>query len=180
MKWKRAVSIAGATGFFFWQLRHPVLLFAAPLLNSLLGYALALALPWLTVAAIFFLGRRWAKILGGVLSLPLLLYSFVWLLGLGLLGVGFDRFAETEWKGSSVRLYRTNHGAFTDFGVVVRQEREVFPGILVVRKLDDFYPCFSLGLVADEKAVLLRRGEPDCPGFPGRERVYPLKPLVYF
>ena len=87
MKWRRVGALVGATWFFFWQLRHPILLFAAPLLNSLLGFALALVLPWLNVAAIFFLGQRWAKIVGGVLSLPLLLHSFFWLL-VGLVSLG--------------------------------------------------------------------------------------------
>ncbi|SNX53298.1 hypothetical protein [Thermoanaerobacterium sp. RBIITD] len=36
---------------------------------------------------------------------------------------------------SSVVVYRTNFGATTDYGIVVRQEKEIIKGILVVKNL---------------------------------------------
>lgn len=73
-----------------------------------------------------------------------------------------------------------NGGATTDFGVVVRQERTIFPGILLVRDLDEFYPCHSIELAATEKGVRAQNGRSDCISFGDRRRDYPLKPFVYF
>ncbi|WKV09992.2 hypothetical protein Q2T46_06050 [Thermoanaerobacterium sp. CMT5567-10] len=40
-----------------------------------------------------------------------------------------------RFESSSVVVYRTNYGATTDFGITVRQEKEVIKGVLLVKNL---------------------------------------------
>jgi hypothetical protein len=156
--------------------------------NELVGSALGFCLPYLTAVAIFRIGRWWSKAIALTAVVPLLLYSAVFLLVLAMTGLAhkngrdlsFDRFAETHWKESDVRLYRTDGGATTDFGVVIRQERSLFPGVLLVRRLDDFYPCHSLDTARTETGITVTDGRSQCTGFQEKRRVYRLKPFLYF
>ncbi|WP_434632473.1 hypothetical protein PQ689_11850 [Thermoanaerobacterium thermosaccharolyticum] len=40
-----------------------------------------------------------------------------------------------RFESSSVIVYRSNYGATTDYGIVVRQEKEIIKGILLVKNL---------------------------------------------
>jgi hypothetical protein len=168
--------------FFFWQLRHPVFRFTWPVLNDVLGIALGLCLPWLFAIAIFRIGRPWSKAAGIVTVLPLLLYSGVFLLGSAMMAFAFsfDQFAETPWKGSHVRFYRTDGGATTDYGVVIRQERSLFPGLRLVRRIDDLYPCASVDATTTNLGISVTDESSQCEGLHARRREYRLKPFLYF
>jgi len=93
---------------------------------------------------------------------------------------GFDQIEEIQWKGSEIRLYRTNGGATTDFGVVIRKEKNLFPGLLLVRRVDDFYPCYSMDGRATDSGFAINDKPSDCRGFPDHGREFRLKPFVYF
>jgi hypothetical protein len=187
-RWTVALLLAGGSAIFFWQLRHPIVRFESSVANEILGFALGLCLPWLTAAEIFRIGRWWSKAIAFTAVIPLLLYSGVFLLGSAMTGstykngrdLSFDRFAEAHWKGSEVRFYRTNGGATTDFGVVIRQERSLLPGVLLVRRLDDFYPCYSLDAASTDIGITVRGGRSECRGFREQLREYRLKPFLYF
>ncbi|GAB6180359.1 hypothetical protein JCM14036_16780 [Desulfotomaculum defluvii] len=43
-------------------------------------------------------------------------------------------------KSSFITAYQTNGGATTACGIVVRQEKKIFPGILLVKQLYKEYP----------------------------------------
>jgi len=178
---RSAALFCSGSAIFVWQLRHPIVRFAAPAVNELLGLALGLGLPWLAVVAIFRIGRWWSKAAVIAAVLPLLLYSLIFFLGWAMTGLlGFDQFAEAHWKGSDVRFYRTNGGATTDFGVVIRQERTLLPGVLLVRRIDDFYPCFSLDAISADHGITITAKRSDCSAFADQRREYRLKPFVYF
>lgn len=57
---------------------------------------------------------------------------------------------EPVWRqqqgASALVLYRTNCGATCSFGLVLRQERRVVPGLRMVRHLGDWYPAYSATL----------------------------------
>jgi hypothetical protein len=186
--WKSVALFGGGTAIFLWQLRHPIIRLEWPIANELLGLAFGLSLPWLTAAAIFRLGRWWSKTVALISIIPLLLYSAVFLLGSLITGFSykngrnlfFDQFAETHWKGSRVCFYRINGGATTDFGVEIRQERRLIPGVLLVRQLDDFYHCYSLDATSTDEGITLRDGRYACAGFREQHRDYRLKPFLYF
>jgi hypothetical protein len=76
--------------------------------------------------------------------------------------------------------YRTNGGAATAFGVDIRQERRLIPGVLLVRRLDYFYPCYKLDVTSMEVGISLRNTESECRDFQGERRDYRLKPFLYF
>ncbi|MGJ7044242.1 hypothetical protein HNR52_000423 [Thermoanaerobacterium thermosulfurigenes] len=40
-----------------------------------------------------------------------------------------------RFESSSVIVYRSNYGATTDYGIVVRQEKEIIKGVLLVKNL---------------------------------------------
>ena len=175
---KAAGVLFAATALFFWQLRNPAIRFSSTLANDVLGFALAIGLPWLAVISLLRAGR-WAKVLAAAAGIPLLLYSGVVFLGLVMSG-SFNRFAEKAWKGSKVALYLTNGGATTDFGVVIRQERAMLPGILLVRRIEDFYPCQSLEVKSTDEGIEISDPSSSCEGLSGRNKRYRLKSFVYF
>ena len=187
-RWNAVALLCGGSAIFFWQLRHPVVRLEWPVANEVLGVALGLCLPWLTAAAIFRVGRWWSKTIALIAVIPLLLYSAMFLLGSAITGasyrngrnLSFDRFAEMHWKGSDVRLYRTNGGATTDFGVVIRQERRLIPGVVLVRRLGDFYPCYSLNAESTDVGIAIKDERSECRGFQEQRRDYRLKPFLYF
>jgi hypothetical protein len=180
--------LAVATVIFFWQIRHPVLRLTSPSGNAFLTMILGLAMPWLTALAVFRLGRWWSKVLSVVAALPLLIYSFVFLIGLAMTGssiedgrdLGFDPFAVSGWNGTNVRFYRTNGGITTAFGVVVRQEKALVPGVVLVRNLDSFYPCRSVDAAPTDAGISVFGKHSDCSALSGQRREYKLKRFVYF
>jgi len=187
-RWKNAALLGGASAMFLWQLSHPIVRLAWPIANELLGFALGLCLPWMAAVAIFRIGLWWSKAIALVAVIPLVLYSAVFLLGSAMTGfadkdgrdLSFDRFAETHWKGSEVRLYRTDGGAAEAFGVVIRQERSLFPGVLLVRQLDDLYPCYALDAVSTDVGITVSDSGSECENFQEQRREYRLKPFLYF
>jgi len=123
----------GATVAFFWQLRNPVILFSWPLVNVILGYALALGLPWLLGVMVYRLRRGEAKAAAIVVALAG--YSFLVVVGLimnvlvirGGRNLSFDQFSEAPWKRSMVRLYRTDSGALSGSGWRFGKSLRSFP-----------------------------------------------------
>jgi hypothetical protein len=56
----------------------------------------------------------------------------------------------------------------------------LIPGVVLVRRLDDFYPCDSLDATATDVGIAIRGGRPECRGFQEQRRDYRLKPFLYF
>jgi hypothetical protein len=187
-RWKTAVLLGVGSAMFFGQLRHPIVRFEWPIANDVAGFAMALFLPWLTAVAVFRLGRRWSKLIALIALVPLLLYSaavldrlaMTWVVYDGGRDLPFVRYAETEWKGSKVRVYQANGFFSTDFGVVIRQERNLLPGVLLVRQLGDSYGCYSLDVESTDVGVTARDENLECEGFQGQGREYRLRPFLYF
>ena len=187
-RWKPVALLGGGSAIFFYQLSHPMIRFESPVANETLSLILGLCLPWLTAAAILRIGRWWSSALAVIAVIPLLVYSAVFLHVSAMIGsaykngrdLSFDRFSEIHWKGSEVRFYRTNGGATTAFGVVVRQERRLLPGVLLVRRVDGFYPCYSLDAASTDVGITVRARPSECRGFLEQRREYRLKPFLYF
>ncbi len=94
--------------------------------------------------------------------------------------LGFLQLAEAPWNGTAVRLYRTNGGATTAFGVEMRQERDLIPGIRLVRSVDSWYRCYELAVTPNSHGIELRDPTQACETFGTENRTYPLKKFVYF
>lgn len=84
--------------------------------------------------------------------------------------------AEAPWRGSTVRVYKITPGALSSDFIRVRQERIVFPGLVLVRHIDSFDIDSNLDtridVAATRDGVELRLNSLPHP--------YQLKRFVYF
>jgi hypothetical protein len=133
-------------------------------------------------------GHRLGKVIAVCVVILLVPYSLVVLLGSAMTAgafkgghdLSFEQFSELPWKGTAIRLYRTNGGATTDYGVVVRQERRLLPGIMLVRTVDSFYHCESIDVETTPSGIRLADRRSYCGAFPPGYRDYRLRSFVYF
>jgi len=67
-------------------------------------------------------------------------------------------------------LYRTNGGATTDWGVVVRQEEFILPGVVRVKRVHDYYHCYEAEITQlDEQRIRVRCTAVSTDGSPSSE-----------
>ena len=124
--------------------------FEYPPLNHAAVIALALALP----AILFWLGssvlpRGWgcaAKVVASLIFIPISMFAIFMLCGLfDMVAYGFDpsfeRIAEIKGEHAYHRLYRTNGGATTAFGLVLRKEVPLPLGLKLVTWVRSYYPA---------------------------------------
>jgi hypothetical protein len=160
----RALLTAATLGLFFaahanW--RHPVLRLDSQAANNFV-FLVALALPWVALALAQPALRGRHRIAHFAALAPLLLYT----LPAGTCAAGttadaagdgvdgsFAPIRTVSLGASRVRVYRTNCGAPCDFGLVVRHERPVLPGLLLVRDLAGWYHAADARLAPDRAAV---------------------------
>jgi hypothetical protein len=160
--------LALATPLLFWQFQHPVLRTSSAGFNEAIGLILGLVLPWVALHPLTRLDRWWTKAIVFVGFLPLLIYSGFFILVAS--GARIDRTGEITWQRTKIAFYRTDGGATTDYGIIVRQERVLLPGILLVRKLDDFYPCYAVHSQATADGIEVGKSQEYCPGL-SRENI---------
>jgi hypothetical protein len=111
-------------------------------------------------------------VLGGLLCLGLLI---------GVVGddAAFERIKTVQAEAGTVAIYRTIGGATTNYGIVLRQEAKIFPGILLVRRLDHFYPASGASVeVIGIDQIRVTLGENDGILSAPFTRVYRLRRLV--
>jgi hypothetical protein len=131
--------IAAAVVLVLLNWRRPFLRLEPAYLNNVVFGATCLS-PWL---AVYLVGRlphaaarialRTIFICAGVVLFPLAMGS--------LMGSGWSDLGTIETGRHIVKLYETNCGAPCSFGVAVRQERRLIPGVVLVRDLYGFYPA---------------------------------------
>lgn len=182
-RWRRILLLCAGTLVFFWQLRNPFLRFSWPLLNLVTGFVLGLSLPWLAALAVSNVERRWSHAVAFVFVLLLLPYSAAFFLFAGITAMSLhsgDPISQIHWKESDIRFYRTDGGATTDVGIVIRQEETLLPGVRMVRRIDAICPCASFGSTATESGIAIMKQGSACKGLPDQRREYPLKRFLYF
>jgi hypothetical protein len=145
----------------------PVIRLSSPLANYVTFLGILL-IPWMVVALAFLVRPVWAAaaigtlgvaagLASGILALFVALSTYlVWTNGRD---EGFLPVSEVHTDAGVVRAYETNGGATTDYGLIVRQERAIFPGVLLVKNVYSEYHA--------------RGGRVERLG-PDRVRVYPL------
>ena len=72
----------------------------------------------------------------------------------------FDKISEVESNGSTYRLYRTNGGATTSFGLVLRKEAKLTSNIKTVKVIFSKYQAREGTLMLINKNSLELRIEP--------------------
>ena len=191
---RQCVELLSVTFFMgtlgIWNWFRPVLRLTSPLANRIALLTLLL-IPWFGVWLVWphVVGWRRAPFVTAVL--PLLGFGA---LSAGLVGIfdlpyavlspsqlGFDPVKRLEFPGSTAVLYLTDCGATCSWGLELRHELQIFPGLLLVRDVAGWYPA--------HRAVLRRVGpwEIDVVIAPyanreprAREERVRLKPFVYF
>ena len=82
----------------------------------------------------------------------------LWIPGVWLKDVdlSFEKMRQDVINDEKYAIYRTNGGVLTSFGIVVRREGKVLPGLLQVKQICERYP-------ADDVQLLKRNAESlDC------------------
>lgn len=128
--------------------------FSSPLLNEC-AEIICLLIPFILLFHGFRFKLKDLKIVNGVfLIIPILISilslffeSFV-LVDIVKTGTdpSFEKIKTLELSKSSVNVYRTDGGATTDFGIIVRQEMKVLPGILIVKQFYNEYHKYDIEL----------------------------------
>ena len=73
----------------------------------------------------------------------------------------FVLIATSKYKDYEINAYRTNSGAMTSFGVVVRSERKFIPGLLMTERLYDNYRCMYVDLnIKSDTLIIIPDNEP--------------------
>ncbi|MEA2165094.1 MAG: hypothetical protein QOK37_3221 [Thermoanaerobaculia bacterium] len=151
----------------------------------------AFTLPWLaTVSLMKAVRTAWDRVLMVCVLLPFTLYTLTCGPFIGMEAVdslrdrsnpGFEFVRSEAVFPGRISLYRTNGGATTSFGIAVRHELRIVPGVVLVRELEGFYPAFD-GTVA---VLSPNRVRVTVPGYEGQRpdpetREYRLRRFVYF
>ena len=53
--------------------------------------------------------------------------------------IGFECLSTIKYNNKEIKTYRTNGGATTAFGIIVREEKRIIPGLIYSNKLFDRY-----------------------------------------
>ena len=145
------VLLLGCFLLIQWQVSHPVIRFSDPAANYWVFLA-TLLLPWFALHYVFMVRTRWTRLLLSGLFIPVLLFTLAlailttsWVIHAVKHGVddSCQPIARVGMGSSQVVIYRTDAGALTAVGIMVRQERTLIPGVLLVRELEDFSPAYT-------------------------------------
>lgn len=143
-----ALATVYALGMLNWS--TPVLRFSAPLANAL-TLALLQLIPFALLVMATSADSRRARILWYVGLTPLalcaaLLGSCAALQSAAIVHHGldssFERIEVMPLESGRLAFYRTNGGAMTSFGISVRWECRLVPGLLWVRDVWEAYPAY--------------------------------------
>jgi hypothetical protein len=102
----------------------------------------ALWMPAVLVVLAFFREGWDGKIVGAVFALPLVALSLVLALVEGVTGMtSFEPIDSIPLAHSRITVYRTNGGATTAYGIVLRQEKVLVRGLMLVKRIRVVYPA---------------------------------------
>ncbi len=159
---------------FWWLSVNSGIQFEWEIVNKVLGPACVLIPSWAALMILFYLRRWWSILIGVIAIIPLIIFS-----GLGLLSVvipASEKVSETDWRGYKVRCYRRNVGAMTKYGLEIRQERVILPGLILPRRVDYMYGCSLLDIITTDTGIKVLHSSSQCEALNGQDREYALKP----
>jgi hypothetical protein len=174
----------------------PFVRFSNDLANFAVG-TLSFLLPFLAAFFAFVIPKRWlTTAIAIVLLLPMLCFSAAGLLFYGLIapdafGTGvnpsFERIANVPMGTYSVGIFVSDCGAVCSPGIDLRQEKQIIPGILLVRALSGFddadkatYKVIGQDTLRIDIPPIHSDNERKVVWIPARTKTYHLKPFLYF
>lgn len=153
--------------------------FEAAWLNYASFILLALAAPALLLRlAIGYLKGVWRWLTISIAAVILLPVSLIVLYAASdmseIYGSGvdlsFEKIKEIKSGGHYYRLYRTNGGATTSYGLALRKEFLILPGVKLISLLQGFYPAYEARFEQVEPSKMRLIVSPYKPE--GKEKVY--------
>jgi hypothetical protein len=141
LKWVAVVYV-----IIFANALFPTVLFEDDRLNRTV-FATAQIVPIMVWTYIVLRWNGWRLACAGIGLFPAVLVALCLAIGSlaeSLFKPGFERTHHIEIGWTQVAAYQTNGGAMTSFGMIVRQERRLFPGVMLIRELANVYPAYSV------------------------------------
>ena len=139
----------------FWGAMFYLLLFSSPFLrfeNTRLNYNFFTLLLLLVPFSLLWLGNKtkgfWGVMIVFIFSGSFILSGIIALLTSANISIdengkdlGFEKISELRTDSNYYRLYRTNGGATTSFGLALRKEKPLLAGLKLVTPLKGLYPA---------------------------------------
>jgi len=139
--------------YALWALNyfHPVIRFQFSIINQIFSLGVQL-IPLVLLINGFRFKHIFAKIVNSVISIIFssigIVIVIIILLGIFTLNVNeaFMPIQKVQIGSNFIVVYRTNGGATTDYGIVVRQEKEIVKGVLLVKDLYRKYHMYDVSI----------------------------------
>jgi len=177
--WRFGLCLLGLTVFLLYQ-ADPIFLLTWGPANTALGLALALYLGWKPIQLLLIMDRWWSLTLALLFFPVLMLFSLLVLLSLFM--IGREQVDEFGWHGTRVKAYLINGGATTAYMLELRQERDIAPGLVLVKDLGIFYDCDGAKIEPTSEGIRLSYAaipNSDCRIGPAGKEIR-LRRFVYF
>ena len=129
----------------------PCVRFVSPLANSV-TFAVMQLIPMVLFVLAILTGSWWARLLRAIAIVPIVAHAILFGSCAALDSAstmadgtdrGFEKINATSLPSGRLAIYRTNGGATTSFGIVVRHECALLPGLLRVRNVWSVYPGYE-------------------------------------
>lgn len=149
--------------------------FLNPFYNLCYAMFIAFISPFILLFKSLVLERRWKKIIGALISLIVALPCALFLFFESYTAFdihdsgkdpGFELIQEVSKDKYNYRLYRTNGGATTSFGLDLRKERNVGMGIKTTHSIHGKYPASDGKMEIRDEKILILTIEPYLKGKP--------------
>lgn len=69
--------------------------------------------------------------------------------------LSFELLKSETINNNTIRVYRTNGGATTNFGIVVREEKQLLPGIYQIKFIGSEYPAYDAHIILDKDDIVI-------------------------
>ncbi|AGB20268.1 hypothetical protein Thethe_02705 [Thermoanaerobacterium thermosaccharolyticum M0795] len=139
--------------YALWALNyfHPVIRFQFSIINQIFSLGVQL-IPLVLLINGFRFKHIFVRIMNSVISIIFsligALVAFIILIGIFTVNANeaFMPIQKVQINSNFIVVYRTNGGATTDYGIVVRQEKEIVKGVLLVKDLYRKYHMYDVSI----------------------------------
>lgn len=150
--------------------------------SNYIFFLAVLAIPFILMALSFWFPKWWMKIVGVLVMLPFIINSFQWgsltLLVLPDVIKSGDHVFWRKTQTLHMPYYEVSIYEY-DYSVTVRQEKEIFPGVLLVRDIHHNASFINVDVV-DENQIKIEIPEWHNGSIETRTETITLKRFVYF
>lgn len=137
-------------------------------LSNLRFIVIILSMPFLLTIYGFFLENFFVKIISIIIEGLISIIAFVFVLIISInigstieagYNPGFEKIKNYQAEKYEVNTYRSNGGATTSYGIVIRQEKKIIPGIILVRNIYNEYPRYDIEYEINNNVLIIESKE---------------------